>query len=141
LQNNNNLEKSSLLDINHNNNNININDSYNFFFFKEYDISNILELEKKKYIGLNIFNYKNFFYNKLNFLVQSNLEKKDTYPLEVNNFVLKALLKKDLLNYNKFINNNNDEENLKLYDNYILNYKKKLLFYNSIYDLLLLQSK
>jgi len=139
LQNNNNLEKISLLDINKNNNNINISESFNFTFFKEYDISNILKFEEKQYIGLNIFNYKNFLYNKFNFIIQSNLEKKDIYPLEVNNFVLKNLLKKDVLNYNQFFNN--DEEHIKLYENYILNYKKNLLFYNSIYDLLLLQNK
>ena len=45
LQNKDNYVKWSLLNINTSKNNLNINDNYDFSFYKEYDIQNILQKE------------------------------------------------------------------------------------------------
>jgi hypothetical protein len=131
-----NLEKASVQNINSSENNINVNESYNSSFYKDYDINKITGYEKNIYNIFNIFSYKNFVYNRLNFIIQSHLENKDTYPLEENTYVLKNLLKKDPLNYNYLLLEENNK-NMKLYENYLSLAKKKVIFYNNIYDLLL----
>jgi hypothetical protein len=127
-----------LLNINRSNNNIIIKDDYNSSFFNDYDIKKIIGYETTPYDIFNIFNFKNFLYNKYNFIIQNHLENKDIYPLEENNFVLKNLLKKDVLDYNYLLLEDKNT-NIKIYENYIQFAKKKIGLYNNLYDLLLLK--
>lgn len=131
------LDAASLLDINRSNNNISINEEYNFNFYKDYDIKKIIGYETKPYDIFNIFNFKNFLYNKYNFIIQNHLENRDIYPLEENNYLLKNLLKRDSLNYNYLLF---EKDNKIIYEEYIQFSKKKEVFNNNIYNMLLLRN-
>jgi hypothetical protein len=136
------LDKIDVLEINLNKNNININEAYDSTFYKDYDINKILGYESKPYDIFNIFNFRNFLYNKYNFIIQTHLEKKDIYPIEENNYVLKNLLKRDKLNYSYLLLDsfNNEDNNINLlYDEYMILSKKNIKFYNNINDILLLK--
>jgi hypothetical protein len=128
-----NLEKLSIESISNNYNNFNIHDSSNFSFNNDYDIEKINNFNY--YSIFNIFNHKTFLYNKINFIMQSHLENNNIYPLEENDFLLKNLLKKDLFNYNDLFKE--EDTNLKIYEEYINNYKNNKIIFKNIFDVIL----
>jgi hypothetical protein len=139
------LEDFDFNKIKHFENNIIYNNSNNIWLYNEIDIKNIEDVDFKSLSKFyNKFTYKNFLYNRLNFIVKNNIQKKDIYPMEKRNIGFKTLLKKDTLNFRYLLSEDYFIEVLNKqqieYENYILNCKKKNLLYNNFYDILLLKS-
>lgn len=87
------------------------------------------------------FNFNNFLYNKLNFLIQNKVEVKYMYPVEKNEKYmpkLKLLLARDNLNYN-YLLVEIEEDNFENYQVYIDNCNKEKKFYFNLFTNLLIK--